>query len=162
MYRSTSAPVVRTLGLTLAVVLAACGKKDNNAAVQTPDTMAAAAPAPAATPAAALHVTSADLGKSVGTDKHIANATNSFGVRDTVYLSVITDGAAPSAKVTARWTYGPKAQLVKEQTENIAPTGGTTATVFRLDKASAWPKGKYKVVVSLDGTAAQTKEFEVK
>lgn len=160
--RATSRALCMTLAVALGVALAACSKKDDNAAVQTPPASTpATTPAPASTPVAALRITEVDLGRSIGSDKHISNKSDSFGVRDTIYLSVITEGAAPSAKVSARWMYRDN-QVVKQQTETIAPTGGTAATSFRLDKASAWPKGKYKVIVSLDGAAVQTKEFEVK
>jgi flagellar hook assembly protein FlgD len=101
------------------------------------------------------------VGKSVGTDKKVGNQTTEFGVRDTMYVAVVTEGAAKDAKVTAKWTFN-GTQVVKESSQTISPTGGETVTEFHVDKKSAWPKGKYKVDVSLNGVAAGSKDLEVK
>ncbi len=45
--------------------------------------------------------------------------------------------------------------------EGIAPTG-PAATEFHIAKGSAWPAGKYKVEIAVDGTPAGTKDFEIK
>jgi hypothetical protein len=78
-----------------------------------------------------------------------------------MYVSVITDGAAKDAKITTKWTFNGK-QVVKESSQTISPTGGTTATEFHVDKKSAWPIGKYTVEVMLNGMSAGTKDLEVK
>ncbi|HZM28443.1 MAG TPA: hypothetical protein VFB89_13935 [Gemmatimonadales bacterium] len=101
-----------------------------------------------------------DVGKGITADKHVANATTSFSVKDTIYVSVVTDGAAPSKTITARWTFG-AGKLVKEQSDTIAPTG-PAATEFHITKKTPWPAGKYKVEILVDGNSAGTKEFEVK
>ena len=44
---------------------------------------------------------------------------------------------------------------------SITPTGAQS-TEFHIAKATAWPKGKYKVEVSLNGSSAGVTEFEVK
>jgi hypothetical protein len=112
--------------------------------------------------AEALHVTDVDLGKHIGTVKHIADKTDNFGVRDTIYASVITDGAASGAKLTARWTFNNGARVIKTDTATISPAGGTTATEFHITKATPWPKGKYRLEVLLNGAPVQKKDFEVK
>lgn len=151
---------MRIPALAGALVLAmACGKKDNAIS----DTVAMGAPvdqtpAPAAGP---IRVSDVTVGKAIGSDKRVTNATDNFAVRDTIYASVVTEGAATGAKLSTKWTFNNK-QVVKETSQNISPTGGTTVTEFHIDKASAWPKGKYKVEVMLDGVSAQTREFEVK
>jgi hypothetical protein len=53
-------------------------------------------------------------------------------------------------------------QVVKQDSQTISPTGGTTATEFHISKKTAWPKGKYTVEVSLNGVSAGTKDLEVK
>lgn len=150
----------RLLAVLLVPALIAGCKKKENAATPAPDTTAMAAPAPAPAPAA-LHVTEIQLGKHIGSDKHISDQTTTFSPRDTIYASVVTDGAASNAKLEARWTYQ-GGQKVSQSTEQISPTGGTTATEFHIVKPSGWPKGKYTVEVLLDGTSAGTKDFEVK
>jgi hypothetical protein len=162
MPRSTALATLIALALS-AMTLAACGKKQNaNANANAADTTSAGgAVAPPPAPVA-LHVTDITIGKHVGTDKRVSSPTDTFGTRDTVYVAVITDGAAPNATLTAHWTYGSNGQKVSESTQTIAPSGGTNATEFHVQKPSGWPKGQYHVEVLLDGKSAGTKSFTVK
>ena len=130
-------------------VSSACGKKEEPAGVPPP---------PAAV--VALRVTSVDLGKGLTADKMVANATDDFSPRDTVYVSVATEGASPAASLKARWTFE-DGQVVDETTQSIAPTG-PARTEFHIAKPSGWPAGKYKVEITLDGALAGSKDFEVK
>lgn len=107
-----------------------------------------------------VKVTHIDVGRSVTGDKTIAEKTDSFRPGDTFYVAVKTDGSGPSATLTARWTYQ-DGQVVDESTQNIAPTGGATATEFHLAKPDGWPAGGYKVEVFLNGASAGTREFKV-
>ena len=86
--------------------------------------------------------------------------TTTFGRRDTIYASVATEGAAPSKAIAAKWTYQ-DGQVVKEQSETIAPTG-PAATEFHISKPKPWPVGKYKVEIIVDGAPAGSKDFEIK
>ena len=122
-------------------------------------------PAPAPPPAAstptvvAFRVTSIDLGKSVGADKRIAQPVTTFGPRDTIYASVVTEGAASAAVITARWSFQ-DGQLVNEMSESISPTG-PAATEFHITKGSPWPAGNYAVEVSVNGAPSGRKDFTV-
>lgn len=141
------------LGL-IVIAMPACKKKD-----------APAPPADAATPAPApappeFAVQGIELGKGVGADKRVTAAATTFGRRDTIYASVATEGAAPSKTIAAKWTFQ-GGQVVKEQSETIAPTG-PAATEFHIAKKTAWPAGKYTVEVSVDGAPAGNKDFEIK
>ena len=146
-------------GLFLAGALAACNKK--NDATLTDTTSLGTTTATVAIDTTPVRVSDIQVGKGVGSDKKVGNQTTSFGVRDTMYVAVITDGAAKDAKLTAKWTFNGK-QVVKESSQTISPTGGETVTEFHVDKKSAWPKGKYKVEVMLNGVSAGTKDLEVK
>jgi len=145
---------LRALSLAAVVLVAACGKK-----ADAPET-----DAPADTrdlPAAGmLQVADIDLGKRLGANQEVDGMTDDFGVRDTIAASVKIDGTGTGATVTARWM-SEDGQLVKEQTETVSPSG-TARAGFRLMKASAWPAGKYKLVVMLNGREAKTEEFEIK
>src|SRR6476620_6081116 len=145
----------------MALVLAAAGcKKKEAAAVDT----TAMGPLPdTTTPVAApIHVTDVSTGKGLTADKNLVTATSDFGVRDTIYVLVKTDGASTSSKLDAKWTYNNGKQTVKEDTQKIAPTGGEARNEFHISKASAWPKGNYKVEIVLDGTSAGSKDFTIK
>ena len=133
------------------------------AALGTMSTMSAACNKAANTPGGAaggVHVTSLDLGRSLAADKAIADNASDFKPSDTIYLSVETDGSAPNATLTSRWTYQ-DGQLVKELSETIAPAG-KARTEFHIVDPGGLPVGKYAVAVSLNGAAAGSKDFEVK
>jgi hypothetical protein len=140
------------LGLTV-LGIPACKKKE---APAPPPTASAPEPAPAPP---AFAVQGLELGKNIGADKRVTAPATTFGRRDTIYVSVATEGAAPSKTIAAKWTYQ-DGQVVKEQSEAIAPTG-PAATEFHISKPSPWPVGKYKVEISVDGAPAGSKEFEV-
>jgi hypothetical protein len=146
--------IVWAAGLGLAVAgMASCKKKE------PPPPPEAAAPAPAPAPPA-FAVQGIELGKSIDADKKVTAPATTFGRRDTIYASVATEGAAPSKAFSAKWTFQ-DGQVVKEQSESIAPTG-PAATEFHISKKGPWPVGKYKVEVSVDGAAAGSKDFEIK
>ena len=140
------------------VLTGACGKK----APPPPAEQPAATPAPPPPPP--LAVAGIDLGKAIDASNKVAAPMTTFGVRDTIYASVSTTGTGTNATLQAKWTFVKAAGgevAVNESSLTISPTG-PVATEFHITKASAWPKGKYKVEVSLNGTSAGVKEFEVK
>ncbi len=151
LYRRT----LYTLTLGLATMAAPACKKKTETAAAPPDTTAAAAPAPAP-----FAVQGVEVGKQIGPDKRVTAPSTSFAPKDTIYVSVATDGAAPSKTIAAKWTFG-SGKLVKADSQTIAPTG-PAATEFHISKPSGWPVGKYKVDISVDGSPAGSKEFEVK
>jgi hypothetical protein len=154
VYRRTLCTL--TLGL-LVVALPACKKKTDTAAAAPDTTMSAPAATPAATPFAVQGV---EVGKQLGADKQVSNPTTTFSPKDTIYASVATEGAAPSKTVVAKWTFG-SGKPVKTDSQTIAPTGAAH-TEFHITKPSGWPVGKYKVDISVDGSPAGSKEFEVR
>jgi len=159
MTRMTARIGTLASALVLVGTIAACNKKNDTTVTDT--TSLGTTTATVAVDTAPLRVSDIQVGKGVGSDKKIGDQTTSFGVRDTMYVSVITDGAAKDAKLSTKWTYNGK-QVVNESSQTISPTGGTTATEFHVDKKSAWPKGKYTVEVMLNGASAGTKDLEVK
>src|SRR5215510_7868038 len=148
-----------SFGLCVVFIFAACGKSE------PPPRPQATAPPPATplTPspsAPVVTVTTLELGKQIGADKRVTQPETSFAPKDTIYVTVLTTGSAPSATLTAKWTYQ-DGQVVNESTQTIAPTG-PAATEFHIAKPDGWPAGTYKVEVSLNGRSTATKEFEVK
>lgn len=143
--------------MALVFAVAGCKKKDaaavDTAAMMPVDTMPA--------PPAPVHVTDVSTGKGLTADKNLVTATSDFGVRDTIYVVVKTEGAATNAKLDAKWTYNGK-QTVNQSSQNITPTGPEARDEFHIKKSSAWPKGAYKVEIMLDGASAGSKDFTIK
>ena len=115
----------RTTLLVLAVCLAlsACKKKEEAPPPPAPEVSVAPAPSVETPAVVAFKVDSVDLGKGVGPDKKITDATTTFGPKDTIYASVASEGTAPTVKLHAKWTFGDAGKVVKEEDLNIAPTG---------------------------------------
>jgi len=142
------------IAVALASLTAACSKKDD-AAVAV-DTTGMVNP-PAAV--AALRVSELETGKKIEADKSIGDGTDDFGVRDTIYVAVKTEGSG-SGTLAAKWMFQ-DGQTVEQSSQSISPTADAWHE-FHIQKATAWPAGKYKVEVTLDGAAAGTKDFEIK
>lgn len=159
MIRTTARITAFTSALLLSAAFVACGKK--NDATVTDTTSLGTTTATVAMDTTPLRVSDIQVGKAVGVDNRISNQTASFGVRDTIYVAVVTDGAAKDASLSTGMTFNGQAAGSPIVTA-ISPAGGTTATEFHFVKKSAWPKGKYAVQVMLNGTSAGTKDIEVK
>ena len=142
----------RTLLMAAALIpvaLPACKKGTDTGSTAT--STATAAPA---------SISEVQLGRHLTADKRVADATDKFSPRDTIYAVAVTQGSSPNATVTVRWTYQDGGQVVKEDTRSIA-ANGTEATEFHISKPSGWPKGKYQVTLTMNGST-QSKDFEVK
>ena len=156
----TGSTRTRLLALALAIGAAACAKNDDAATTDEVAGGTVDTAADSASTAGAVRVADVELGKSMEADKTIKDATDEFGVRDTIYASVKTTGSPSNATLMARWTYQDN-QVVEEQSETLDAIGDTI-TSFRLTKATAWPKGNYKLTILLNGTAVETEDFEIK
>ena len=141
------------LAAAMLVAVSACGKKDAAAT----DTLATIPPAPM--PAAALRVSGIETGKGMNADKTVKDDAHDFGVRDTIYVSVKTEGAG-TGTLAAKFTFQ-DGQTVEETSQQISTTGDANSE-FHIQKATPWPKGDYKVEVMLNGVSAGTKDFTIK
>jgi hypothetical protein len=152
--QSINRGIAAATALLLMLSVGACNRRDD---AGVSDTMSLG-PTPDSGP---LRVSDVEIGRRIGSDKRINDQTDDFAVRDTIYVSVVTEGASSGSRIAAKWTYNDK-QVVDSSSQTISPAGGTTVTEFHITKPTAWPKGKYKVEIRLDGVAAGTKDFEVK
>jgi len=143
--------------LSLTVAGLACGKAEAPPPPPPPVT------APPTTMPAPVSVTGVALGKAIGADKRVTEATETFGAKDTIYASVETAGTG-HGKLRALWTFvkGDKTKKVDEtviEIDAVAPT----VNEFHVSKPSGWPKGDYRVEIFLGDAAAPaaTKTFKV-
>jgi hypothetical protein len=104
-----------------------------------------------------LRVTGIQLGRSVNADSTIANPTETFSPRDTVYLSVSTAGVG-SATISVRWTY--QGRVVDEPKKEVSYRD-LASTEFSLRSAGGFPLGEYRAEVFFDGQPVGTKTFTV-
>ena len=141
-------PVILLLGALTAVP--GCKKGSDTANTGTATTTTAAEPS----------ISEVQLGRRISADKRVTDATTRFSPRDTIYAVAVTQGSSPNATVTARWTYEDGGQVVKEDSRSIAASG-TEATEFHISKPGGWPKGKYRVTLTMGGST-ETKDFEVR
>ena len=151
MLRWHSGPMARIGYVALVLAAAGCGKKETAATVESSSGAASNTP---------VQVTNVKVGRTLGADKRLASETDQFSPKDVIYAVVETQGSGPNTALQARWTYQ-DGQVVDESSRNIA-AAGDDVTEFHISKPSGWPKGKYTVQISLNGTPAGTKNFEVK
>jgi hypothetical protein len=144
-------------GLSL-LVLSGC-KKEEPPPPPPPPPVAQTPPPP---PPAPFHVTGVQLGKGIQPDNSVQTPATTFGPKDTIYLSVTSEGMAPQAMLATRWTYGPKEVLVHEESKSVSPPSAKPMrTEFHISKPSGWPAGDYKVALTVDGQPSQTQTFSV-
>ena len=148
-------PIFRALVLPLVAVLAmACGGRDERAST---DTAAGTVTPPSSN--LALAVTDVRIGRRLDSNKRVVVEVDDFEPRDTIWASVITNGTAPNATVSAIWRFE-NGQVVDSTALNIAPKGDATSE-FYIAKADGWPKGRYSLTVLLNGVIARQKEFKI-
>ena len=108
-----------------------------------------------------INVTEVELGRAIGADKKVVNDLDTFAPGDTIYASVRLNGNGSPATLTAKWVFDDSV-TVQEQNQPVAPTRDDTWTEFHMTKSTPWPKGKYKVVVLVNGKEVETESFTVK
>ena len=140
--------IVATAGL-----VTAC-KPKAEPAPEAPPPATAPPPAPAAPT-----LVSIELGKAIQADKRVVNPGTTFGRRDTIYVAVTTNGTMPNAAMTAKWTFQ-DGQVVDSTTQTVNLAGPAT-TEFHISKPTAWPAGRYKVEVTLNGAPLGQADFEI-
>jgi len=147
----------------LALALTAC-KKEEPVVVEPAPVVVEPAVAPVTPPpapvAAPVTVAAVNLGSAVGADQKVTAASTVFATKDVIYAAVDTKNAGKDVGLSAKWTFQ-DGQTVHEESTMISPEADAT-TNFKLANDKAWPVGKYKVEISLNGTPAQSVDFEIK
>ncbi|KRA54206.1 hypothetical protein ASD77_06170 [Pseudoxanthomonas sp. Root65] len=151
------------LAIALVGTIAVAGCKKKEEPVVAPPAAVEPAPAPAEPAPAPMPVsaTSVTVGNTAAADKSVA-AVGMFGVKDKIIVSVKTDAATPAnAAIDAKLTFQ-DGQVAGQQTATVV-AGGVDTTNIEFSNTNAWPAGKYKVDVTLNGQpVGMTQEIEVK
>ncbi|MBN8799043.1 MAG: hypothetical protein J0H45_06760 [Stenotrophomonas nitritireducens] len=150
-----------TLMIALAGTAALAGCKKNEPTPAPAPEMSAPAPMSEPAPAApAASVTSVTVGNTIGADQSVAPMAT-LGTKDKIVISVKTNGTAANVNLAAKLTYQ-DGQVAGEQSRTLNTTD-TGTTNIEFANTNAWPAGKYRADVTLDGQpAGMTQEFEVK
>jgi len=130
---STTRVAVMAGALVYSIGLAACNKKDQGTVVDT--TASGTQTATVSVDTTPLKVSDIQVGKAVGTDNKISNSTTTFSARDTMYISVITDGAAKDAKIATKGRFALQVHA-----------GGPMEVRFRNFKLEINPKFELKTL----------------
>ena len=108
-----------------------------------------------------LRVTTVQLGRSLNADHTVASHTTRFAPNETVYVSVVTEGAG-SGTVLVRWIYSGGVMgnptVLGEPTKEVR---GAAATEFHLQSPGGFPPGDYTVEAFLNGQSAGSRSFRV-
>ena len=160
-----AAPAPTTTAPATGHTAAAPASATTSAATAAPASSAAAmaSTAPATAPAGELKVASVTVGGAVGNDHKVSKAKTTFSPSDkAIYASVATEGYDDGVALSAQWTYlEGKGELVNTTSQSIA-TDGPATTTFKVQNPNAWPEGKYKVEIAVNGKPVDTQNFEIK
>jgi len=109
-----------------------------------------------------IKVASVTIGSAVDASLAISREQRSFKPQDKdIYASVATTGNTDNATLNAKWSYVEgKEQPFSTTSESIATTG-PAVTTFKVENPNAWPQGKYKVEISLNGRTVASEAFVV-
>jgi len=116
-------------------------------------------PAPPPLPPAAPALGALTMGRAVSADKRVRTARDTFAVRDTIYVSIPTTGAGENAKLKVVWTFGTDTVRTDSLTLNLP---GPTVSQLHLSNSQPWPRGVYRVSVTLNGGTSATRSFVVR
>jgi len=109
-------------------------------------------------PESKLKVKDIEVGRAIGADKLVTAPGGAFGPADTIYTSVVTEGKASRATLSARWTY--QGAVLEETAQRIAPDGKAVSE-FHVFNPAGWAPGEYRVEILLDGRVVGDRAFRV-
>src|SRR5690349_6621733 len=111
----------------------------------------------ACSPSEPLNVVAVQTGKSLNTDHSVGTHTTTFHPKDTMYVSVLSNGRG-AGTLTVKWSlYG---RVINEVTKKVS-YNDQAATDFRFQAADEFPIGEYTVDVVLDGKTIETRRVKV-
>jgi hypothetical protein len=139
-----------TFALMAVPLVGACKKKE---APPPPVVSQPTPPPPPPAPTAKV-----ELGSASGPDGRVLATRTSFGTKDSIIASVYTESTTAGSTLTAKWTFQ-TGQTVDSSSQAVAASPAVTE--FHIVKKSAWPVGRYKLEISLNGSPAGSQEFDV-
>lgn len=112
-------------------------------------------------PAEPVKIVSVDLTHEIDANNETrSGARETFAPTSTIYASIATEGSGP-ATLAAKWT-DPTGKVLADEKQDVNPTKPQRFEFHIAPPPGGHPVGRYKVVVTLNGGAARTREFEVR
>lgn len=109
---------------------------------------------------AVISIIDVDMGRRLGPDKKITDATETFAPSDTIYASVHTSGVAKEGEIAARWTF-PDGSDVSQRADSVAPDADGYLAFF-ITKPEGLAKGKYTFRVLVNDREVRSKDVTVR
>jgi hypothetical protein len=110
-------------------------------------------------PVEPVKITGVDLSHEIAANNEPRSARETFAPSSTVYAAIATEGSGP-ATLAAKWTDA-SGKVLADQNQSINPTKPQRFE-FHLDPDGDWALGRYKVVITLNGAAPRSREFEIR
>lgn len=152
--------------LLTALLLAACGAREETAPATAGDAPAASADEAAIAeapmpplPSGDFRIASVTLGKAVDAEGQVTEAVEVFAQGDTMHAAVIGVGTSDGLTLSARWLAADGTEIAKAG-QALVPTAPTVAT-FTLSQPEPWPAGEYVLEVAINERVAETRRFRV-
>jgi hypothetical protein len=164
-----------TLTALLALALAACGDKAEDAVAPTAATPeAGTAPTATATdvatasaepelpplPTGDFRIVAVDLDRQVDAEGRVLETRSVFAPRDRIHAAVIGVGTSDGLTLSAR-LLGPDGGEQAKAGQSLAPTQPTVVS-FQFTQPEPWPAGAYQLEVAINERVVETRDFEVR
>ena len=145
--------------VAVAVLTGACGRSEEShrAGAETGAADSAAVAASAAP--VARRVSNVMIGRQIGPNDRITEPTFQFTPKDTVHISVATEGAGGGGTLSAAWR-SQNGEILQQSSAPVPAAGENVA--FHLSRPEGLKLGTYKVIVFLGEDSVETKVFVVK
>jgi hypothetical protein len=146
--------------VVVAALTGACGRSEESrhAGAETGATDSATAGTASAARSVARRISNVMIGRQVGPGDRITEPTFQFTPKDTVHVSVATEGTG-GGMLSAAWR-SQSGEILQQTSAPVAPAGENAA--FHLSRPEGLKPGTYKVIVFLDEDSVETKVFVVK
>ena len=111
-------------------------------------------------PSEPVKIVAVDLTHEIDQHNEPRSARETFAPQSTIYASIATEGTG-KATLAAKWT-DPEGKVIADQTQDVNPTKPQRFEFHIPPAQGAHPLGRYKVVITLNGGATRTREFEIR
>jgi hypothetical protein len=145
--------------VAVAVLTGACGRSEESHQAGAETGAADSAAMAASAGPVARRVSNVMIGRQIGPNDRITEPTFQFTPKDTVHVSVATEGAGGGGTLSAAWRF--QSGEILQQTSAPVPPAGENAA-FHLSRPEGLKPGTYKVIVFLGDDSVETKVFVVK